>query len=156
MIFLPGSLSAWGKGDSQLQRWPQETYAVWLWGNIHFCFQNHRIQGTTECQGRTLLLRESFHVLSFYIPWLWCLGFEEHPNLFRRSQLDTTEMRVIWQELQTVFIVETQRKWDSPGEHRWRDSQNTGQGGSQHVHCSAPGKCERPHKFASAPPSQES
>lgn len=55
-------------------------------------------------QERTLRLRESFHVLHFYMPWLWCLGFEENPNLFRRSQLDTAGMREILQSYKLSLL----------------------------------------------------
>lgn len=73
-----------------------------------FFFKNTDTR-TTECQGRTLLQWSSFHVLGFYMPKLWCLGFEENPQLFRQSQLNTTgmifKMRIKKNMSQSAFYI---------------------------------------------------
>lgn len=63
-------------------------------------------------------------------------------------------MRVVLQELQIVFFMKSQRKWDSKGKqtHRIQDKVEA----SMSTALPQGNVNNQLHKFASAPPSQES
>lgn len=94
----------------------------------HYCFENHFMSFVSICHNSDALDLKKIPAFLDEVS-LTLQGCELYCKSYKLS--------LLWRHNENGIQREN------------TDSHNTGQGGSQRVRCSAPEKCEQPHKFAS-------